>query len=933
MPASHTAIEIFCSYAQKDAPWLSKLEMHLSLLKQQGLITLWHNRQVMPGTDWAHDIDTHLYRASIILLLISADFLASNYHSGIEMRRALERQEAGEARVIPILVRPVGDWQSAPFASLQPLPTDAKPLATRSNKDAALADVAAGIRRVITDLPLLMAGVSRTTLPEIWTIPYPRNPFFLGRDRLLSRLRTQLQAGQAMALSQPQAISGLGGIGKTQVAVEYAYRYHQEYRAVLWARADSQEALVSSYVTLANRLDLPGKNAPDQSIVVQAVKAWLQNTRGWLLILDNADELALVSAFVPPAMGGHLLLTTRATALGRLAHRIEVETFSPEDGTLFLLRRAGLLAPDASLVDAASHDYQDAIQMTKELGGLPLALDQVGAYLEETGCSLANYQQMYRQHRRDLLKKRGGLVADHPEPVATTWSLSFARVQEQNPAAADLLRFCAYLAPDAIPLELLTQGATQLGEVLGPVVTDVFQFDQAIEVLRAYSLLRRDPMTDTLSIHRLVQVVVQDAMMEQEQALWRQQAIQALNMVYPEGTHEARKRCERLTTHVLIHAMDTSSDAVSLELAAVQKKAADYLSARAQYEQAELLYQRSRHIREEMWGTEHPEVASVLNGLANLYREQSKYNLAEPLYQRALRIREQMFGPEHSEVAVLLNGLARLYREQGKYEQAEPLYQRALRISEQTLGSDHPDVTSLFNNLAELYRELGKYEQAEPLYRRALHIREQILGPEHPDVASPLNGLANLYRDQDEYERAEPLYQRALQIWEQALGPEHPLVASSLNGLALLYQKQGKHKQAESRYQQARDIWERALGPEHPDVTSPLNGLAALYQGQREYEQAESLYRRALSIRERTLGPEHPRVASPLNGLAELYQEQGKYDLAGPLYQRAVHIWEQALGPEHPRTQLAKRRYAMLLHEMGRDVEIAEPDMKHIPPS
>jgi len=365
---------------------------------------------------------------------------------------------------------------------------------------------------VIEDLSSLAASAPRAALPPVWNVPYPRNSFFIGRDELLTRLRTHLQAGQATALSQPQAIIGLGGIGKTQLAVEYAYRFHQDYQVVLWARAESTEALTSSYVTIATLLNLPEQEAQEQSITVQAVKTWLQRHSGWLLILDNADDLSLVPAFLPPALGGHLLLTTGAFTVGHLASRLEVDTLSAEQGALFLLRRASLVAPDSTLEHVSPQARDLAMQVSQELGGLPLALDQAGAYLEATGTALAAYQQIYQQHRTTLLAQRRAQGADHPEPVASTWSLSFACVEETNPAAADLLRLCAYLAPDAIAEEILTQGAEHLGPVLGPVAADAFLLGQAIEALRAYSLIGRDPGLQTLSVHRLVQAVMRAAL-------------------------------------------------------------------------------------------------------------------------------------------------------------------------------------------------------------------------------------------------------------------------------------------------------------------------------------------------------------------------------------------------------------------------------------
>src|SRR6266516_2187775 len=788
-------VTVFLSYAHEDEPLCDQLKAHLSLLQHQGLVSTWHDRRILPGADWAQEIDTALETAPIVLLLVSARFFASNYCVGVEMKIAMSRHEAGQARVIPIIVRPV-NWKGAPFAYLQILPKDAKAITAWSNQDEAWTNVVSGIGRVIEELPLLSVNTSSAALPPIWNIPYPQNPLFTGREELLTQLAATLQTGQPTALSQPQAITGLGGIGKTQLALEYAYRHRRDYRAVLWALADTRENLTSSYLTVATLLNLPEKDEQESARIMVAVKNWLQHNTGWLLILDNADDLALAREFLPQSFRGQVLLTTRAQATGRFARRLEVDILPTEQGTLFLLRRASLLAPDATLEQASEGGRDQARTICQELGGLPLALDQAGAYIEETGCSLSDYLDLFKLEQKALLKRRGAVPVDHPQSVATTFSLTFKKVQQRNKAAIELLKFCSYLAPDVIPLELIVQGATHLGTVLGPVAADAFKLDQALEMLQAYSLVQRDGKNRMLSIHRLVQAVLIDTMSPRQRLQWKERVVRVVNEAFPGGEFEEWTRCGRLLPHALVCVTWIKHVSMPIPVAQVLDKAGTYLRERGQYSEAELLLERALEIRTQYLEAEHPDIARSLNNLAILYEWQGKYEQAEPLCQRALLIFEQYLGVEHPNTAKSLDNLASIYAAQKKYEQAELVCQRGLAIREQHLGTELPDTVRSLNNLAILYCEQGKYEQAEPLYQRALEIREQHLGAEHPDVAHSLHGLAELYQCQRKYEQAEALYQRTLAIREKQLGPTHPETQYTRKGYAAFLRLVGRDPEA-----------------------------------------------------------------------------------------------------------------------------------------
>jgi tetratricopeptide (TPR) repeat protein len=849
-------LEVYYSYAQEDEQFRKELETHLSLLRRKGLITNWYPENISAGTERDPEIRRHLTQAHIILLLISPDFLASDFCYSTEMDLALQRHEAREARVIPILVRPVS-WEDAPFSTLQILPKDGTPILSEKwfSRDDAWLNVVNGLREVIADLQ----KTRRPSIPEpsqrIWHVPYRRNLLFTGRDNLLTQLHDRFANPSnrpAIALTQSQAISSLGGIGKTQTALEYAYRYRENYRAVLWVSAASEEALQKDFVTLAQVLGLPKQQSQDQQRIIAAVQAWLSTQQQWSLVLDNADDLAMTQQYLPDlaTTNGHLLFTTRAQAVGHLAYGVEIEQIQQEDGALLLLRRAKVVSPEATLELASPQARTEAEAIVSQLGGLPLAIDQAGAYIEETGCGLAGYLALYRERRTELLRRRSSFPSDHPEPVATTWSLSFRLVEQANPAAADLLRLCAFLDPDAIPESLLKDGKDKLGSALKAVVANDYTLNQAIEELRKFSLMRRNADSKQLSLHRLVQAVLRDGMEEKVQRQWAKRVVFVVNAAFPQVEFRVWDRCRAYLPHAL--ACATLIEQFHLrqpEAAELLDRAGWYLREQATYAQAEPLLLQARTLEEQLSERGQDLLAVTLNNLMLLYRDQGKYEQALPYGQQALAIYERTLGLDHLNTAITLDNLALLYNYQGKYEQAEPLFQRALTIKKQSLGADHHDIGITLNNLALLYNNQGKYEQAEPLYQEALANNEKSMGPEHPETATTLTNLADLYNYQGKYEQAKPLFQRALAIRDRSLGPDHPHTATTLYQLASLYRRQGQYEQAEPLIKRTITIDENAYGPDHVEVAYDLELYATLLQEMNRPEEAALYQQRAQMIR------------------------------------------------------------------------------------
>ena len=744
---------------------------------------------------------------------------------------------------------------------------------------------------------------------QFWNVPYSRNLFFTGREDILTHLHDVFLLRQSTNPIQPQAISGLGGIGKTQTAVEYAYRYREYYEAVLWARADSTELLNTDFLLIAALLNLPQRHEHDQDLAVKAVLHWFNAHDRWLLILDNADRLETVSTYIPMIGKGHVLLTTRVHSTGTVAQRVELDTMDVQQGTAFLLRRAGLFPSISSLEASDELIRSQAQKIVEALDGLPLALDQAGAYIEETGCSLSDYLSFYQSRRMRLLRVRGENTTGHPEPVAMTWSLAFEKVEHTHPAAAELLRLCAFLHPDGIPESMIIDGASELGPILQTVATDAFELNEAIGELRKYSLLKRVPEKKHVNIHRLVQAVLRESMNEETQQKWAEQTVRMMSRVFPDPRHwlsEDWLRCQVYLPHV--HScLDLIAQRKILSAEAIQLllRTGSYYIEQAHYQDAEHLTQQALTMSEQLFGADDPEVAHSLEQLAWIYfrQREGKAKLAESFYERAIALYEQAFGPHHPATAECYNDLAVLYAELGKYEQAEHHHQRALSIREHLFGSDHPQVGESLYNMGFLYFYQEKYEQTEQLNQRALAIYQKMSGNELI-VSSILGRLGTVYREQGKYEQAESYLQQSISLAKQVCGVDHIYSQQMMTDLGVLYREQGEYEQAEALFQQVVKSQEQ----DHALTSnweSALKALGVLYYRQGKYEQAERLLHRFLTDFQQELDI-HIRaheqwtfffseIIECLNTLALLYLEQGKYEIAEHYHQQALVLFQQGL--------------------------------------
>ncbi len=657
----------------------------------------------------------------------------------------------------------------------------------------------------------------------IFNVPHLQNPFFTGREEILNNLKTALNSKKAAALTQ--AISGLGGIGKTQIAIEYAYRFEKEYKIVWWIKSEENTTLTNDYASLATKLQLPECEVADQAVVVEAVKNWLDKNSGWLLIFDNATNPDDIRQFIPQHHLGHIIITSQKKEWGEIGKGLSLTYFTRDESIYYLCNRT------------ESDDKTAANELAELLGDLPLALAQAAGFIVSTQKTIAGYIKLFNENKAELLKRKGK-DSEYPFTVATTWSLSLKQAKKQAPLAEDLLKLTAFFAPDNIPRELLKDGLTQLKEA------DDIAFEDAIAALHDNSLI--ELAEKSVSVHRLVQFVTSEQIIPDEKKKYIKTTIQVINdafylMDYSPSDVRSWSRSTLLLPHVTaVISMAEETNTISEELGKLMSFCGMYWYGRANYINTEYMYRGALAVREQRLGVNHPDTAASMNNLSQLLGDQGKYAEAETMCRCALKIVEQQLGIDHETVGVCLNTLAIILYEQKKFEEAEPLLRRSLKIREEQFGVDHPSVATALNSLASLLDSLGRSVEAESIFRRALKIREKHLGNDHPNLATSLCNFAESLRLQGRYSEAETISRRALKIREDQLGDNHPDVANSLNNLGLMLKTQGKYDEADPIYRRSLVICEEQLGRDHPHTRLVRQNLETLLKEWKQHDKNKS---------------------------------------------------------------------------------------------
>jgi tetratricopeptide (TPR) repeat protein len=767
------------------------------------------------------------------------------------------------------------------------------------------------------------------------------NPAFVGRVRELTELRSALVLNKLGVVGAREGevpgratVQGLGGMGKTELALAYAHAFAWDYPGGRWQiGCEHIGDLRVALLQLAGPLKFEFTDEENRSLALgfERVLREMNQRERCLLLLDNVSDGSILEPEYLDRLpqNGHAdLIATTRLAPRNIPGSVQAQTFIavdelPEEDAVALLRSH---QPHGRFPNQEEDDQ--AREVVRLLEGFTLAVETAGIYLGRyaTPSAIARYTERLRV---ELLVESEASAADpavavrHKEKLLErTLAVTFETLSTKQVL---VLTLAALLPADQIALPWLRAIGSEKFSLLKPTSepADNKTWQDLADFLLSLRLLQPGSDVHVVRMHRLVQELTikgaVDAVPILEPAFLAHVKSRADFLLEGWVQHEHRWELEPLAACAWQWMERGSQDGTYLA-----NQTFHPLYRLGKLGEAEALIRRVVEIDEKRLGEKHPDLASALNNLGQLLQHTNRLSEAEPLMRRALVIDEQSFGPNHPNVARDLNNLATLLQATNRLSEAEPLMRRALAIDEQIFGPDHPTPATDLNNLAGLLQDTNRLAEAEPLMRRVVEIYETTLAANHPDVAKALNNHAQLLRATNRLVEAEPLMRRVIEIFERCFGADHANVAIALDNLAQLLKSTNRLAEAELLMRRALEIHEQGFVPDNPDVAIDLSNLAQVLESTNRLADAEPLYRRALAIDEQSFGPDHPKVSKDLNNLALLLKITNRHFEAEPLIRRALAIDEQSFGPDHPDVARDLNTMALLFQDTNRLAE-AEP--------
>ncbi|MFI6396431.1 tetratricopeptide repeat protein [Nonomuraea sp. NPDC050540] len=739
---------------------------------------------------------------------------------------------------------------------------------------------------------------------------------FVGRGDELTRLEAVLRGGGGVVVA---AVHGLGGVGKSTLAAHYALAQAGDgaggRNPVWWITADGPGAVEAGLAALAVALQPELTSASPLEALAERARAWLAAHQGWLLVLDNVVDPADVRPLLERPLAGQVLVTSR---LGEGWHRLDarllrLDVLGEREAIDLLTRIATQELPHAGL-DAAvvPEGWEGADELVRELGYLPLAIEQAGAYLHQSRLSPVAYLELLRAQPA-VMYDRVARGADGERTIARIWRLTLDRLAD-TPMVGSLLRVLAWYGAEPIPRTLLDGLEDGKGEA---------EVLHALSELAAYSMIALDQ--DNITVHRLVQAVARtpDSADPHRQADDIGTACEVssllLNIALPEEPRDPAgwPAWRALLPHITALTNHAPAGPDTATTARLLNQTGAFLEDQGAISRAVACFGRAHTSFGRVLGVDHPSTLASRNNLAYAYRASGDWGRAIPLLEATLADYERVLGVDHPDTLTSRNNLAYAYRASGDRGRAIPLLEATLADRERVLGVDHPDTLTSRNNLASAYQASGDRGRAIPLLEATLADCVRVLGVDHPDTLTSRNNLAYAYRASGDWGRAIPLLEATLADYERVLGVDHPSTLASRNNLAYAYQASGDWGRAIPLLEATLADCVRVLGVDHPSTLASRNNLASAYQASGDWGRAIPLLEATLADYERVLGVDHPDTLNSRNNLAVGHESAGDLGRALPLFETTLANYERVLGVDHPDTLTSRNNLASAYQASG----------------
>ena len=680
-----------------------------------------------------------------------------------------------------------------------------------------------------------------------------------------------------------------------------------------------------------------------------SVLQWISQRTNWLMVYDGADgHYQTVEKYLPPRTGGNILITSRNVGLKRITlNSLQVLDMAEEEAVSLLLKSARL---DGNF----EHNSNFARKLAAELGGIPIALDQAGAYMLATQCGLANYLELYTNYKHELMSNSNFKGAsDYDRTTYGTWDISMQNIETMAAkdvgaeslaaqSAIRILKIVAFLDHVNIPEELFKNAAENYmkrnaedkpGSHLPLTVRlldhqtlflskegvwEKLQFLAGIRVLMSLSFIQTHGQL--YSLHSLVQSWIRNRVPKEEKVnlYWKARALLSCSVILDYDL-DNYVFCRLLAHHIRSNALHASE--LRLQSMYYEDECDRFIlvfHCTADWEEVEKLLLVQADSRATKLGLDHPDTLTSMGNLASTYRNQGRWDEAEKLLVEVMNAFKAKLGSDHPDTLNSMANLASTYKNQGRWDEAEKLFMKVMDAFKAKLGSDHRDTLTSMGNLASTYRNQGRWNEAEKLEVEVMNAFKAMLGSDHLHTLTSMGNLASTYRNQGRWDEAEKLEVEVMNAFKAKLGSEHPDTLTSMGNLASTYRNQGRWDEAEKLEVEVMNAFKAKLGSEHPDTLSSMGNLASTYWNQGRWDEAEKLEVEVMNARKAKFGSDHPHTLTSMHNLASTYRNQGRWNEAEKLFVAVMNAFKAKLGSDHPDTLTSMGNLASTYRNQGR---------------